>query len=249
MLGLGVGTRTEEEFHFSPTDISNLALWLKNGVGVAVEQWDDSSGNDYHATQGTADEQAALSGGGLDFDGTDDSYTIVVPAPDLKIIMSANHNIAVGVVFYADAANARNFLADSNSEFFQIETTKKIKIKMGGTITRMTNTGGTNLFDSAAGVQSLVITRLDGSTGTWKMYRNGIDVEDLSGFSAWLNQANPKQIDFDILGGGVSNGYFDGKIYEVVVYDLGTGTLTTQEVTDLNDYLTGKFGIGDQHAL
>lgn len=44
---------------FSPSSISNLALWLDAAAlsgahNAAVAQWDDLSGNSYHATQGTA---------------------------------------------------------------------------------------------------------------------------------------------------------------------------------------------------
>ena len=53
-------------------DVTQLQLWLKNGVGVAVGQWDDSSGKGRDVIQGTADNQAAVSGGGLDFEEGED---------------------------------------------------------------------------------------------------------------------------------------------------------------------------------
>ena len=254
MIGLGVGAHTETNFHFSPPDIANLAVWYKYDTGITessskCSQWDDQSGNGNNATQGTGSKQPEVTGvgdrttgGALEFDGTDDLMNFT------KATMSANHNTLIGVVIHAKASSSEVILADTNSEFFRIDTSKKLAVKSAGVKPLMINTGATNLFDDAAGVQSLVISRNDGSTGTWKFYRNGIDTEDLSGFDSFSNQTNAAQIDFDILGGGATNGFFTGPIYEIIVYDLGTGTATAQEIRDLNDYLTGKFGIGDQHA-
>lgn len=68
MLGLGSSLATSGvSSEFSLDNISGLVMWLKNGTGVAVSQWDDSSGQDNHVTQGTASLQPALDQGGLDF--------------------------------------------------------------------------------------------------------------------------------------------------------------------------------------
>ena len=89
-LSLGLGTSQSSYMSFSPTDIGNLALWLQNGVGITsdggtpdkVSQWNDSSGNGNNVTQGTAGNQADLSGGGLDFEqGDADHYDL-----DLSLI-------------------------------------------------------------------------------------------------------------------------------------------------------------------
>ena len=74
MLGLGSGLATGGvTSDFSLDNISGLTLWFKNSVGVAAAQWDDSSGNDNHAAQGTGDQQGTTTGGegGLVFDGDD----------------------------------------------------------------------------------------------------------------------------------------------------------------------------------
>jgi hypothetical protein len=77
-MGLGLGlSATLGYTPFTLTSVSSLALWLQNGVGVTVGQWDDSSGNNNHATQGTSANQAAVSGGGLDFEeGETDHYDL-----------------------------------------------------------------------------------------------------------------------------------------------------------------------------
>ena len=75
MLGLGssISSSAASLGGFELTNISGLTLWFKNSVGVAAAQWDDSSGNDNHATQGTGSEQGTTTGGegGLVFDGGD----------------------------------------------------------------------------------------------------------------------------------------------------------------------------------
>ena len=69
MLGLGasISNNTASIGGFELTSVSGLVMWLRNATGVAVSQWDDSSGNDNHVTQGTAGDQAALDQGGLNF--------------------------------------------------------------------------------------------------------------------------------------------------------------------------------------
>ena len=76
-LGLGLSITGGGYISFLPTDISNLALWLQNGVEVSEDAWNDSSGNANHASQGTEANQAAVSGGGLDFTpGNSDHYDL-----------------------------------------------------------------------------------------------------------------------------------------------------------------------------
>ena len=92
MLGLGSslirGSFTEA---FTPLTIGGLSLWLQNGVGVDVGQWDDSSGNDNHIVQGTVDTQAAVVDGGLDFEGTEgDFYSL---SSDIAIAEQGNFSI------------------------------------------------------------------------------------------------------------------------------------------------------------
>ena len=73
-LGLGASITSSGYVPFSPTDISNLALWLQNNIGVTTSQWDDSSGNNNHATQSTEGDQATVSGGGLDFTASESDH-------------------------------------------------------------------------------------------------------------------------------------------------------------------------------
>jgi len=234
MLGLGnsiTGGAALDEF--TPANIANLALWLKNATGVTAAQWDDSSGNDNHATQGTSGNQAAVSGGGLDFEkGEADHYDLAS-----KITMSADHNFLIGfVIAPEDPDSTRNCLiGDDNGEFIDIRI-DKVAINCGGTET--TFTGDANLFSDGTKA-AVVISRNDGDTGTFNVFINGSTPA-----SSYNAQTNAAGVEFDEIG--VRNGSgrpFDGILYELVVYDLGTGTHTADELTALNNYLTSKFGL------
>ena len=236
MLGLGNSIISGAALGFSPADISNLALWLKNGTGVTAAQWDDSSGNDNHVTQGTSGNQAAVSGGGLDFEKDNaDHYDITS-----KITISDEHNFIVGFVITpenpgTDTADRMCILGDDNNEFVDIRS-DKIAVNCSGT--EVLFTGDAALFSNGTKA-AVVISRNDGATGTHNFFVNGSTPA-----GSYNDQTINKGFEFDELG--VRNGTgrpFDGIIHELVVYDLGTGTHTAAELTALNNYFTSKFGI------
>ena len=55
MLGLGnsITGGAALEDTFLPSQVSDLSLWLDNGVGITAARWDDSSGNNNHIVQST----------------------------------------------------------------------------------------------------------------------------------------------------------------------------------------------------
>ena len=234
MLGLGnsiTGGAALDEF--TPANIANLALWLKNATGVTAAQWDDSSGNDNHATQGTSGNQAAESSGGLDFERDNaDFYNLAS-----KITISQDHNFIVGFVISPQSLNAddRNcILSDDNNEFVDVRLDK---VAINCTGSEVTFTGDANLFSNSA-TSSVVISRNDGSTGTFTLSVNGVTP------AGSFNATQAKAIEFDTLGGRNQTGRpWDGIIHELVVYDFGTGTVTAAELTSLNNYFTSKFGL------
>tara|TARA_R100001463_G_scaffold51341_1_gene102018 strand:- start:1087 stop:1833 length:747 start_codon:yes stop_codon:yes gene_type:complete len=248
MLGLGnsiTGGAALDDF--TPANIANLALWLKQGTGITsdggtpdkVSQWNDSSGNDNHAAQSTSGNQADLVGTGtdvgLDFEENNaDNYDLTS-----KITMSQDHNFIIGFVITPEnpAANRNCVLGDDNNEFvdFQVNT---VAINCSGTET--TYVGDSALFSDGTKA-AVVISRNDGSTGTFNVFINGATP---AGSYFGGIQANPKAVEFDEIG--VRNGSgrpFDGILHELVVYDFGTGTHTASELTALNNYFTSKFGL------
>ena len=251
MLGLGnsiIGGAALDQF--TPASINNLALWLKQGTGITsdggtpdkVSQWNDSSGNDNHATQSTSGNQADLvgtgTGVGLDFERDNaDFYNL---AADPKITISQDHNFIVGFVITpenpgTDTADRMCILGDDNNEFVDIRSDK---IAVNCTGTEVLFTGDAALFSNGTKA-AVVISRNDGATGTHNFFVNGSTPA-----GSYNDQTINKGFEFDELG--VRNGTgrpFDGIIHELVVYDLGTGTHTAAELTALNNYFTSKFGI------
>jgi len=237
MLGLGTAITAASSYKsFDPTDIRGLSLWLKNNTGVAVGQWDDSSGNDNHATQSNVDNQAAVSGGGLNFEGSDDNFYDLAS----KITVSTDHNFIVAVVVTIESYDSLNcILSDGANEFFEFQTNKKIRIKtLDGSATTSILTQSAADF-AAESKMLIVLSRNDGSTGTMKVYKNGEELSD-----SWSNQTNPKQIEFSNLGiRNDDDRPLDALVYEVLVYDFGTDTIAATELADLHSHLKSKHSL------
>ena len=245
MLGVGAAMSATHVKSWAPNDISDLALWLKNGKDVTAAQWKDQSGNGNDAGQTTADNRAVVTtpdfsiggdAGSLNFEGGSDNYY------DLgsKITISTNHNFLVAIVITIESYDSLNcVLSDGSNEFIEFQTNKKIRIKtLDGSATSsiVTQTAA----DFAAGSKMLItISRNDGSTGTFNVYKGKSEIAD-----SWSNQANPKGIEFGNLGiRADSDRPFDGIIHEVLVYDFGTTTHTVGELTDLQTYLMMVHGL------
>ena len=110
MLGLG-NSITSGYIPFTLTSVSSLALWLQNGVGVSASQWNDSSGNNNHAIQGTGGNQATVSDGGLDFEETEtDHYDFT------NIAIADEGGFCIAWVQQSESASINTLLSDTNNE-------------------------------------------------------------------------------------------------------------------------------------
>jgi hypothetical protein len=100
-------------------------LFTGQGFDGFVTQWYDQSGNDNHATQGTAASQpkivdaGSLVSGGIDFDGVDDVLgTNLVPPNAATLIGVANWDIedqSTMIIGARDSVNQRSYLAQTSS--------------------------------------------------------------------------------------------------------------------------------------
>tara|TARA_R100001510_G_C7562614_1_gene142101 strand:- start:18 stop:734 length:717 start_codon:yes stop_codon:yes gene_type:complete len=236
-LGLGLGATQSSYISFLPTDISNLALWLQNGVGVTAAKWDDSSGNDNHATQGTGANQAVVSGGGLDFTpGDSDHYDLTS-----TITIAQNQGFCVAIVIDTETS--------SNNFIFSKEATDQIQIGNNSTFIVKTNAPSaiTTEIVAATGTfgnqkQLILVNRSAGASNRFSVFKNGsavtIDTDNSSNEAAG---ENPNGFDINVLGSkaGVEQ-FFDGIMFEVLFFDKG---LSSTEISDLNAYLTSKHGL------
>jgi hypothetical protein len=112
----------------SDFDISNFQVTAFKGAGH-VATWYDQSGNDNHATQGTADSQpkivnnGSLVTGGINFDGTDDNLAL---SSTLGITSVASHFAVINP--NGGGADTLFDNRDSSTDGYRIEATSSTKI-------------------------------------------------------------------------------------------------------------------------
>ena len=220
-LGLGLGT-SKPDFtkSFAPSDIGNLALWLKNATeltGDPVSRWDDQSGNGSYVVQSSSGNQGDLIGGGIHLEGSNSDHYDFKDSGDsaLKITMSASHNFLIGFVITMESTSAVNcLLSDGSNEFIDIQNAAKLRVNC---------TGNTAAFEAdadqfTAGTQvAVVVSRNNSATGTIQVFIDGAQKDGMDDVN------RPEALEFSILGGrGGSDRFFDGTVHELVVYDLGT---------------------------
>lgn len=228
MLGLANGI-TNTSRQWQPNFVSGgvLKMWLRNGVGVRGSQWDDSSGNQNHAVQTGVGDQATVSGGGLEFDGSSEHYDID------DITCEAGEGFTVSMVIEPDAVDNRTLLGiGGTSEFLEIMTSRKIRIKIDGDT-------DTIAFDTNQFIVDekfiLTIVRLEGGTGNLFAYKNG------NRLTATSQEANAGEIVFSTLGTRNADRFYDGHIYEALVYD--GGDISASDLDKIHNYLKNKHNI------
>ena len=224
MLGLGNSITSGvalDEFTWIPTDVDGLVVWHRNNTSVDVGQWNDSSGNNNHATQSTSGNQASVDKGGLHFDGSDDFYEY---STQLNIGNTEGYTLAI--VYHLDSTSNKSvvFSKDANSTFFEFFDADTLRINYGGNVINLS--GGTH---EAGSDRILVVTRA-ATTSAHALYENGSDTATTTGTQAgiaiWENLGIRNDNDRP----------FNGKIYEVMVWD--NVTLSGSDLTNLNTYLT-----------
>ena len=235
MLGLGNSITYnaplyDDAFTWEPTDISGLVLWHKNNTDIAVGQWNDSSGNNNHAVQSTAGNQATIERGGFHFDNSNDFYDY-----GTQLNIGASEAYTLAIVYKLDDINTGNkstiFSKDANSTFFEFFDDDRIRVNYNGST--VTLTASSSLF-SAGSDRIMVTTR--STSGAHKVYVNGSDTVvatgTQTGVALWENlgmrNANPPSSSGDRP--------FDGRIYEVMVWD--NVEFSGTDLDNLNTYLT-----------
>ena len=236
-LGLGLGASQSSYISFLPTDISNLALWLQNGVGVTAAKWDDSSGNNNHATQSTEGDQATVSGGGLDFTASEsDHYDLAS-----TITIAQNQGFCVAIVMDTDTSSNNFIFSKDADDQIQIVNAQTFSVKTNAPSAIVTNiVAASGTFGNQK--QLILVNRSAGASNRFSVFKDGsavtIDSDNSSNEAAG---ENPNGFDINVLGSKAgSSQFFDGKMLEVLFFDKG---LSSTEISDLNDYLKFKHGL------
>jgi hypothetical protein len=244
MLGIGTGINYASESAIS-TDLkqatsgtaAGLRLWLKNDTSVTAAKWTDSSGLDNHATQSTEGNQAAVSGGGLDFTpGNSDHYDLAS-----TITISENQGFCIAVVIDQETISNNTILSKDADDQFQIVTNGRFRFRANDDTDTTTNfdVDGTP-FDGNKMI--LLLNRSAGASNRFTMFKNGTQLTFNTDTSS--NEAegeNPFGFDINVLGAKEgSSQFFDGKILELAFWNR---SLTSQEITDVNSYLQSIHGL------
>ncbi len=220
---------------------SSLELWLKNDTGVTAAKWDDSSGNDNHATQSTESNQAAVSGGGLDFEkDNSDHYDLAS-----KIDIAEEQGFCVAIVVTRESNSAGCLFSDDASELFQINSTGTFRVKTRNntsaedTVTDAVFSAGT--FPTSTKFLILV-NRSAGAQNQFTFMKNGVTLTpDTDNSTNEAKGENPSGIEFDVLGSKAgSANFFDGIVHEAAIWSKG---LSTTEIADVNSYLKEIHGL------
>ena len=124
-LGLGLGLSKSGYTPFTLTSVDSLVLWLQNGIGVAAEKWNDSSGNGNHALQSDVNKRAAVSGGGLDFErGDEDHYDLTS-----TITISTNGGFCFAAVITLETNANNTILGKDAFDQFQVRTVDEFRFR------------------------------------------------------------------------------------------------------------------------
>ena len=236
MLGLGNSIGGPDVFR-DLNDVPDLQLWLKNGVGVAVDQWDDSSRKGRHIKQGTSGNQAGLLNGGLDFEeGNLDHYDFL---PQIEI--AQNQGFCVSWVLDAGTTTNNTILSDTTYEVIQIQNSNMLRINTNDDSNIETKLHVGSAFGSAK--MQILINRT--GAGVWTVYKNAseLTIEADSGGSSNSDPGdNVNGLSLSILGTkGTASGHFmDGTIYELAVWDRA---LTAGEMAEVSTYLSDEHGL------
>lgn len=233
MLGLGNSlASTNYSGEFSPLDIGeSLKLWLKYDTGITAEEWRDASGNFNSATQGTSGNQAVPGSGGLEFDGTNDYYDLTT-----SIDCSADQSFMMFAVIEVDDLSPPVAILGGGNQFIDINSTSTVRLLATSPATIWTAASGTPFLQG----QKYILAMEREVAGTINVYVNGVlltpNIEVTSAGATKFNTLGRRDT--------AADRHFDGHIYELLFYDMdAAGDLTTQQITNIHDYLKGIHNI------
>jgi len=240
MLGLGTDITSSSYVSMDLKDATtDLELWLKNDTSITASKWEDSSGNDNHATQGTAENQAVVSGGGLDFEADNSQHYDLTNA----ITIADNSGFCIAAVITLETANNATLLGKDAFDQFSIKNTNVFRFRSdtNDTTTLMQFSSDGSTFPVSTKMLVL-LNRSAGASNRFTFFKNGtLLTADTDTSSNEAAGENPDGFDIKILGAkqGTSQ-FFDGIIHELAFWSKG---LNSQEITDVNDYLKSVHGL------
>tara|TARA_R100001015_G_C4584428_1_gene140509 strand:- start:34 stop:777 length:744 start_codon:yes stop_codon:yes gene_type:complete len=245
-LGLGLGLSKSGYTPFTLTSVSSLALWLQNGVGVSAAQWNDSSGNNNHATQSTTNNQGVVTNGGIDFEEDDPGNNVHETFYGLasSVVIADEGGFCIAWVMDTESSTNNTLISDSTQETIRIQNASKIRV-MTDAPTDLTSILHADSGPFGGAKALFLLNRTAGASGAFTLFKNGVAVTlDASSGDSTLGDAgeNTHGFDFDTIGAGNSgsNHFFDGIIFELAFW---TKSLNATEIADVNSYLKNFHGL------
>ena len=241
MLGLGISSTFP--FEGVSTDLlqatsgtaAGLALWLKNNTDVSVGEWKDSSGNDNHAQQTTAENQAAVSGGGLDFEKDNSNHYDLQSA----ITIANQGGFCLAVVIDLETLDGTLLGKDAFDQIrFSSATDLRFRSDTNDVTTTFVFPSGT--FGTSKALY--LLNRSAGASNKFTFMKNGTTLTaDVDTSANEAEGENPGGFDINVIGAKSGTSQFlDGKVLELAFWNRA---LTLQEITDVNSYLQSIHGL------
>ena len=212
--------------------------------GTAVSEWRDKSGNSNHLTMSNGPTRSVTqnSKSGLAFNGSSQwgnavtggaiSETTMIAVCSLATLTPSGSNSGGGVV------SVNQHSADNFNAIVYNEYTAKRWMNGSSSFARTPNTVSTS--DETSTGPHIISNAI--KTGAFNLYRNGTNLTSTS--YTYSAQTNGKIVignrHTNSSNNPVSNGYWYGNIYEVIVYDR---VLSSDELTKVHNYLQNKWNI------
>ena len=226
MLNQALVLKSRVSSAFAITDIESLKQWFKFNTGqIAITdgiQWNDSSGNNLHASQTLdAQEGAGFSGGGFVCDaGSQDNLdfsTVYTDDSDYHVFM---------VLDLAEESNETFISSVDNSSFMRFGqggTAEAFRMKNGGTTLNITLSSGFGTTKAIAEV-----TR--NTSNVVRVLKNGVSLGSGTGSGTF---------GFEQLGSS-ANGLTSATIFEVVIF---SSALSSADATNVRNDIADRNSI------
>ena len=212
-----------------------IRIWLQNNTGITgspISEWANQATGDtaVDAEQGSATLRPAASGGGADFDGTNDYFRLLDGSGgSYDFDIAAQEGLTVMCVFNRDADGNHTILSSaSDDHYLRVDSgSDTITIKLGTTETKI----GPSVLDLWTNGTKVLMTlvREAGTTGNLRLYADGVELNQ------GTQAANPGDGEFNTIAyrSSGTNEFFNGKIYELAMWNKA---LTTAELLAAHDY-------------
>ena len=236
MLGLGGGLTGGAALDsvVTPDSVSDLAFWFKNNTNVAAAQWNDSSGNDNHMTQGTTENQASVSEGGLLFvDDNSDHY-------DLRsaVDIGASNAFTMIIVAKLTSYDSQNCILGDNNDgtiFLEFQQADQMRYRQSASASVLKFPSSTPFpLD-----EKFMITMTKDTSRNLVVYKNG---NVLTQESSTNNPVPSGAFGCDQIGGrsAAPDRDFDGTMYELLLYEK---ELDATELSNVHSEISARNGL------